>query len=333
MSETTTIEAPANIAFVKYWGALDLDNAIPVNPSISMTLSRCVSRTSVQCLPAGLADEIWLAEQGGLRPAAGAFAQRALDHLGTLRDWAGVDTAFRVATRNSFPAAAGMASSASGFAALTLAVVRALGRSPQIGELSELARRSGSGSAARSVMGGYVQWPAGPDPTRCRAEQIATAAHWDLRDIVALVQTGPKKVSSLEGHRRAPSSPHFARRQELLPDRLAVVREAIASRSIEHLGPVLERDAVELHLVGMSSRPPIFYWRPATLAVLECVRDLRDGGAEAYFTMDAGANVHVICPPEAEESVAVALAGVPGVEAVMRDRVGSGPRQIDESLL
>lgn len=332
MSRVITVEAPANIAFIKYWGAEDLERAIPLNPSISMTLRHCVSRTSVQLLGAGMDDEILVVRDGALAPATGSFRDRIAAHLVRLRDWAGRPEAIRIATRNSFPASAGMASSASGFAALTVGVTRAFGHDPDLATLSELARRSGSGSASRSVLGGYVEWPAGADPDSCTAAELAPAGHWDLRDVIALVQEGPKEVSSLQGHVRAPSSPHFERRQQLLPRRLERVREAIRDRSLDSLGPVLEEDAIELHLIAMSSRPPIFYWKPATLRVLERIRRLREEGVGAWVTMDAGANVHVICEPRNEPAVVDALAAVPGVVDLVRDRVGEGPRNVDDSL-
>jgi diphosphomevalonate decarboxylase len=353
-----TASAPANIAFVKYWGARDPARALPLAPSISMTLERCRSRTTVVPLPAsraGDADEVLLrGPRGELEPAPERFAARVWRHLDALRDWAaggeGAGAArprFRVATENSFPAAAGLASSASGFAALATAVAAALGRDPLgdpgrggLGraELSSLARRSGSGSAARSVLGGYVEWPseaAGGDDDDPRAAEIASAAHWPLADVIALVEEAPKTVSSLDGHRLAPTSPHFARRLAELPGRLDEVRAAIRERDLGRLGPVLEEEAVELHLIAMSSRPPIFYWRPGTLAVLEEVRAVRapGSGLAAWATMDAGANVHVVCPAEEAGEVAARLARLPEVRSVIEDRVGDGPALHDEHLI
>lgn len=333
MSGSATVEAPSNIAFVKYWGAADLAKAIPLNASISMSLRTCVTRTSVETLAPGVADEIWMCVEGKWRRAEGAFLDRAAAHLERLRRWAGVDVGFRVATENSFPSAAGIASSASGFAALTLSVLAALELQPATDELSNLARLSGSGSASRSVLGGYVQWPQGGEGDRWRAASLATASHWDLRDVIAIVQTGAKAVSSLEGHALATTSPHFARRQELIPSRLQQVRDAIEARDLDRLGPVIEEDAIELHLVAMSSQPPIFYWLPATLGVLGYVRALRNNGTSAWATMDAGANVHVICSPDDEEEVASGLAALDGVQAVIRDGVGAGPRRLPGSLL
>lgn len=319
-----TVLAPANIAFIKYWGALDLERVLPTNPSISMTLTRCASRTTVEWRARG-EDEVWVRGGGELAPARGAFAAGVRRHLDVLRRATGAAGSFRVATENSFPAAAGMASSASGFAALTLAVVRALGLDLPTEELSSLARQSGSGSAARSVLGGYVEWPRGEGAEQAHAFPLAPAEHWDLRDVIAVVETGPKEVSSRDGHRRAATSPYFATRLALLPDRLAAVRQAIAGRDLEALGPTLEEEAIDLHLIAMSSRPPIFYWSPATVEVLAEVRQLRREGVGAWATMDAGANVHVVCEPAGEEAVAGRLAALPGVTQVLRDGVGPGP--------
>ena len=150
--------------------------------------------------------------------------------------------------------------------------------------------------------------------------------------MVAIVDPRPKSVSSREGHRLAPTSPYWERRQEELPARLDVVRRAIAVRDLELLGPVIEKDAVELHLVAMSSRRPIFYWQAGTLAVLESARRMRDDGIRVYATIDAGPNVHLICRPEDEPAVAATVKELEHVEYVIRDRVG-GPPTLDDRHL
>jgi diphosphomevalonate decarboxylase len=326
--------APSNIAFVKYWGARDLERAIPNHASISMTLDRCRSLCTVEALDEPGDDEVWLVTEQGERLDPGeSFKARVFAHLDRLRRHFGVQVRFVVGTRNTFPSAAGIASSASGFAALTCTVVAALGREADAAELSLLARRSGSGSAARSVMGGYVEWPLGESDEQCYAFEIAPAEHWPLCDVVAIVQSGPKTVSSLDGHLAAASSPHYALRVELVGERLEIVRQAIRDRDLGRMGPVLEEEFIEMHCIAMSSRPAVFYWSPATLAVLARLRELREDGLEGWATMDAGANVHVICPPGDEESIAEALAATPGVEKVLRDRVGSGPETLEEELI
>jgi len=331
-----SVEAPANIAFIKYWGTLDARRTIPANPSISMTLSRCLTHTTVERLAPGGEDEVWwVDESGALQPPEEAFVVGVHRHLDRLRGRAGRRDRFRVATRNSFPSGTGMASSASGFAALAIAVGRLLELGETPAELSVLARLSGSGSAARSVLGGFVEWPvppAGVDDESCHAAALAPATHWDLRDVVAVVDRRPKAVSSRDGHALAPTSPYFAHRLECLPSRLEAVRTAIAARSFGDLAPVVEEEAIDLHLIAMSSRPPIFYWQPATLEVLAAVRDLRLNGTEVCATMDAGANVHLICPAADEAAVVARLEQLGGVKEIVRDRVGPGPREVDHHL-
>lgn len=332
MTSVATATAPSNIAFIKYWGARDLERAVPFHPSISMTLRRCWTMTTVAFEPvAEQRDEVVVVDEGGARRPAGAeFRARVCRQLDRLREEAGTRGRFIVATRNSFPAGTGLASSASGFAALTLAAAKAVGLELPPERLSSLARSSGSGSAARSVLGGYVEWPARPDLS---ARQLAAASHWDLRDVIAVVEEDPKAVPSLEGHRRAPTSPYFETRLRLLPERLRLVREAIARRSLDLLGPALEEEAIELHLVAMSSRPPAFYWKPGTVRVLEAVRTMREDGCEAWATLDAGANVHVVCAPRWEAWVQRELARLPEVRRLILDGVGEGPRYESEHLL
>ncbi len=339
MSHKFTVKSPSNIAFIKYWGARDLVRAIPVNPSLSMTLDSCYSRSTVEWIEEDGEHEIrWRGAAGTLEKAPPAFAERVHAHLDFLRRWSKCGGRFRVATENSFPAAAGMASSASGFSALTLATLGALGQQVSVAEQSTLSRLSGSGSAARSVIGGYVEWPAGAgfgpvsSSVECYARQLAPASHWDLRNIIAVVEQGAKKTSSLDGHRRAQTSSYFRTRQRRLPGRLKAVRQAIEERDFEQLGSVVEAEAIDLHCVAMTSEPAIFYWRPATLAVLEVVREMRQDGLGAYGTMDAGANVHVICLPESEQAVAERLGQLDFEVKLIHDRVGAGPVAEDEHL-
>ncbi len=331
-----TAEAPSNIAFIKYWGARDLTGPVPFNRSLSMTLKACRSICAASPLDAAEDDEIvWLeapsADGAGMAASPPpAFVERTRQHLDRLREWSRSTAAplggrFRIATGNTFPAAAGIASSASGFTALTLAVTAAMGFDLPPRTLSALARSSGSGSAARSAWGGYVEWPGGEDGDNC-AVQILDEDAWPLCDVVAVVESGAKKVSSRDGHRLAPSSPYFAPRLAALDGRLERVRAALERRDFEALGTAIEEEGIDLHLIAMSSRPPVYYWTPGTLEVLAAVRGLRSEGVGAWATMDAGANVHVICQPDDEPRVARRLQGLGSVERVLRDRTGGPPR-------
>jgi diphosphomevalonate decarboxylase len=332
MSVKVTVVAPSNIAFIKYWGTRDLERTLPFNPSLSMRLCRCATRTTVVCRKGTDADEVVVRQPAGkMEIASGAFHTGVVTHLDRLRAWARVDCRFRIATENSFPTGTGIASSASGFAALALAVVGALGREVTREEASRLARISGSGSAARSVMGGYVEWPAGGDQPDA-ARQVLPPEHWNLRDVIAVLDASAKEVSSREGHRRAISSPYFEARQELLASRLRGVYQALLDRDFAALTRIVEEEAIDLHLIAMSSRPPIFYWQPGTLTVLESVRRWRDAGLEVCATMDAGANVHLICTEAAEPGVVAALEKLSAVRSVIRDGVGDGPRNVDDHL-
>ncbi len=330
-----TFEAPANIAFIKYWGVREAALCLANNPSISMTLSHCVSTCTAETIDAA-EDEIWLAEpDGGFVAPKTAFSAPILRHLDRLRGELGIPPGterLRIATRNNFPSAAGLASSASGFAALTLAAASALGRGLSPREASLLARRSGSGSACRSVLGGYVEWSGETDEDSF-ARPLAPADHWDLRDIIAVVEIGEKSVSSREGHALAQTSPYYPRRLELIPDRLARVRRALEDRDLESLGSTIEEEAIDLHLIAMSSRPAIHYWSPGTIEVLRTVRELRQEGLAAWSTMDAGANVHVICEPDSEADLVDRLESLASVGFVIRDGVGEGPERSTEHLI
>ena len=334
MQEGFTARAAANIALIKYWGATDLANVIPCNASLSMTLNECASECFARPIPDASTDEILLYNGEALFPAEGEFRRRIAEHLDRLRNTFDCKTSLYIATRNSFPAAAGLASSASGFCALTAAVSHALGNPAEGAELSDLARRSGSGSASRSAFGGYVRWPARmADLAATRnagaalpAEPIAPLEHWPLADVIAIVDASEKKISSLDGHRRAGTSPHFKARLTEIPQRLLRIETALVERNLDLLGATLEEDAIELHLVAMSSKPPIYYWRPGTIAALECVRNLRADGISAWATMDAGPNVHVICRPENASTVAEALRALKLVDRVIEDKTGGAPR-------
>lgn len=329
--DVATHVAPANIAFIKYWGSRNPEAGLPLNPSLSMTLSRCVATCTVRPRPAGV--RVFHADgRGALNPAPPALRDPVSAHVRRTMERAGQDAGADVAVQVGFPVAAGLASSAAIFAAVSCAAASAFGLDLDDGALADLARSAGSGSAARSVVGGYVEWRPGSG-SETELEVIAPASHWDLCDVIAIADAAPKRVSSREGHRKAFTSPYFARRLSLVGDRVARARDAVLQRDVIALGEVIEEEAVDLHLIAMSSRPPIRYWRPATVAVLEEVEAMRRDGVPAWSTLDAGPNVHVICESDAEQDVARRLAAVPGIRRIIRDRVGEGPAASSHHLL
>ncbi|MHC8304429.1 diphosphomevalonate decarboxylase [Pseudomonas sp. PB3P13] len=328
-----SVSSPSNIALIKYWGMSDESRTLPNNASLSMTLSRCVTYCTLSPLRRGEPDEIlWQTADRLLVPAGAAMRTGIECHLSQLRRYFNDQQPLRVATRNNFPTGAGIASSASGFSALALAFALRCGQALDDPALSQLARLSGSGSAARSVLGGFVQWPADANQREGPAGQLAPAQHWALFDLIAVVDAGHKDISSRQGHQLAASSPFYSTRLSLLPGRLEAVRQAILHRDFDTLADAVECEAVELHMIAMTSEPPIFYWKPATLRVLERVRQLRRQGLQVCATVDAGPNVHVLCTAQHLPAAFAALRTLPEVEQWICDRVGEGPRRLSRHL-
>jgi diphosphomevalonate decarboxylase len=213
--------------------------------------------------------------------------------MDTIREIAGVKLRAKISTNNSFPASAGIASSASGFAALTVAAAAALGLQLSEKELSGLARL-GSGSACRSVPDGFVKWEGE------YARSLYPPDYWDLRDILVIVETTPKKISSSTGHDLVQTSPYYTKRLEQLPERLKRCERALKNKDIVRLGEVIEEDCLDMHHVMQTQNPPLFYWNNETKRVIE---ELQESGLPAYFTNDAGPNVHVLCESKNEKKV------------------------------
>ena len=320
MGRATAVAHP-NIALVKYWGKADDKRNLPANPSLSMNLAALTTVTTVEFRPDQASDLVTI--DG--RPAAGQALERVVAHLDRVRALAGSDERAWVASRNDFPAAAGLASSSSAFAALTLAATQAAGLSLDEAGLSRLARL-GSGSACRSVPAGIVLWEMED------AHQVAPPEHWDLRDAIAIVTGQAKAVSSHDGHALAPTSPLYAGRLAAVPGWLSAVKAGLARRDLAAMGPAVEADALAMHAVMMTSRPSLLYWLPATVAVLRAVRAWRDGGLEAYFTVDAGPNVHCLCLASAAGEVENRLKAVPGVQQVVVSGPGNGVRSVNQHL-
>jgi diphosphomevalonate decarboxylase len=233
-----------------------------------------------------------------------------------------------VESSNNFPTGAGLASSAAAFAALALAAAQAIGLSLSERELSRLARR-GSGSACRSVPGGFVEWQAGESDADSYAFSIAPADHWDLVDCVAVVNAGHKPTGSTEGHALADTSPLQAARVADVPRRLALCREAILERDFDKLADVVELDSNLMHAVMQTSSPRLTYYQPATIAVMLAVQSARERGLPACYTIDAGPNVHVLTLSSSTAPVQSLLKSIPGVTQVITASA-SGPARIEE---
>jgi diphosphomevalonate decarboxylase len=329
MSATTkaTAVAPSNIAFIKYWGNADPRLNIPFNNSISMNLSAARTRTTVEFDPNFTSDTLAIDGQ----PVTGTATARVSRHLDRIRALARTDTYARVASENNFPMGTGIASSAAAFAALSVAGTTALNIALDERQLTELARL-GSGSAARSIPDGYVELKAGGGNLTAFAYTLYAPDYWDLRDIVAIVSREAKSVGSSEGHRAAETSSHFAIRLAELPARLKTVKQALRNRDIERLGEAVEADAISLHVVAMTSHPPIYYWAPGTIRLIHAVQAWRHDGLPVYFTLDAGPNIHLICEADHAADVLARLADIDEVVETLVSRPAEGARLTDNHL-
>jgi diphosphomevalonate decarboxylase len=321
---SATARAGANIAITKYWGNCDAALCVPANDSVSLTLDRAITDTTVVFSTGHRQDEVIL--NGQLQ--TGEEGKRVVGQVDLLRELAGVDWRVRVVSRNSFPAAAGLASSASGFAALTAACAYALEFDLSPREMSRLARR-GSGSAARSILGGFVLLHGGGSDEEAYAEVLHSPDWWEICDVVALLSETQKDVPSSAGHGLAESSPLNAARLARVPELNERLRLALGERDFAALGEVAEEDALLMHSVMMTSRPALFYWLPETLVVIQQVYRWRAEGIPAYFTIDAGPNVHVLTLPEHVERVSTDLRASSQVRDVLVFRPGPGVRQVE----
>lgn len=262
-------------------------------------------------------------------PVIGPGVERVTSSLDLVRTAAQLSAAARVQSNSNFPVGSGIASSAAAFAALSVAGAAAAGLHLDEAALSRLARR-GSGSASRSIPTGFCQWLTGDDESSV-AVSIAGPDHWDLRDLVVIVSQEHKAVGSTGGHKIAGTSSLQAARVAGAKARLRACREALLARDLSAMGPIIEEDTVIMHAVMMTGRPPLYYWSPATMAVIHAAQQWRSDGLEVYFTIDAGPNVHLICQAEEAEPVEAAVREIPGVKDVLTSGPG-GPARLIKSL-
>jgi diphosphomevalonate decarboxylase len=315
-------KANTNIALIKYWGKRDEQLFLPMNSSLSITLDRFYTITSVEFSSTFEKDSFLLNNQrAGEAESNKVF--RFLDHI---RKRADSDLRAVVSSENKVPTAAGFASSASGFAALAAAAARALGLDLSQKELSILARQ-GSGSACRSIYGGYVEWEKGllEDGSDSAATQILSEKDWNITILSVLVASKEKKISSREGMKRTvDTSPFYGGWLDSVERDLEKAKEAIKYRDFEYLGKVVESNALKMHATMLGTEPPIIYWQSGTLDVIHEIQNLRLSGIPVFFTIDAGPNVKVLCLPEHELMVNKTLLKLPAVQEVIICHPGCG---------
>jgi diphosphomevalonate decarboxylase len=316
-----TAIARANIALAKYWGKSDEVLNLPAVPSISVTLEPMRTETSVT-LDSGLASDVFLL---GGEPARDEETARVTALLDRVRAASGIAERARVESRNHFPTASGLASSASGFAALAAAARAAYGLARDDAAASALARQA-SASAARSLYEGFVELPAGvPGDASLAARPLHPASHWDLRVVVAVITEARKDVGSTGGMGLSKkTSPYYDAWVAAAPRIADTIRAALAARDLATLGPATEHSFATMHALALSTSPPTFYFQPASMAALATVRRLRSEGVPVFATMDAGPHVKAVCHADDAPRVERALADTAGVLRILSARPGAG---------
>jgi diphosphomevalonate decarboxylase len=322
--EAVAIAHP-NVALSKYWGKRDGAGNFPAVPSLSVTLAGLTTRTRVTWRSDLPSDRVVL-DGHELRGSDGA---RALALLDRVRHALGLGAHAEVESRNDFPTASGLASSASGFAALALAAVQADG-DWDASRISDLARRA-SASAARSVFGGFVELEAGPEAPReedfLAARQVAPSTHMPLVVLVCVTTERPKAVSSTAGMQATMAeSPYAAAWLDHAPRLHRHLRDALLAGDFERVGQLAEGSALAMHACAMAAG--VTYWNAGTLEALAAVRALRTAGTPAFATIDAGPHVKVLVRPDDAARVREAMTATPGVERIIEATAGEGARLV-----
>ncbi len=312
-----TAIAQPNIALIKYWGKRDVARNLPAVGSISITLRELHTRMHVVFDDALEADALTVndAPDEKMLPRLSACLDRV---AGPNRQRA------MIASHCNFPIAAGLASSASSFAALTVAAAHAAGKSLTTAELASLAGQA-SGSAARSLLGGFVELTNTSDGIAVDA--LCDADDWRLAVVVAITETGPKAVGSTEAMEISrKTSPFYSNWLDQQAADLDTARAAIHDRDFDGLARVAEHNCLKMHSIMWASRPPMVYWNAATMRCLETVRSLQARDLGVFFTIDAGPQVKAVCLPEHAADVEAALRATQGVEDIMASGLGAGAR-------
>ncbi len=328
--KTYIASAPSNIALIKYWGKKDAKLQVPANESLSMTLSNCMSITacSVQTNQES-GDSILIENQ--LQP----FDHKIYSFIRLAKEAFGMTESLKITSMNTFPQSCGIASSASGYAALTLAICGLSFGAKSIEEiqskgwsmerLSQLARM-GSGSACRSLLPGFVHWQLEQENNQQKV--ISLKSRLNVVDIIAVVDSSEKKISSSAGHLNAWTSPLFSTRLAGIEEKIAQLTNAIQVDDFRTIGRIAEHDALEMHSVMMSQTPGCFYMTKKSQEIMAWVRqDLRQkNNLPAYFTLDAGPNVHVLCLEQDQKTILEKLRiKFPELKLVIADHKGEGP--------
>ncbi len=335
--EIYTASANSNIAFVKYWGKKA--GNLPFNSSVSMTLGSNVSTTtSILFSKRFKKDRIFINGSEAAKIPGDEKSGMLFEILAYMEKLKGTSSHALVISKNSFPTSAGIASSASGAAALVYAANAALDLGFSFKDMSILARKI-SGSGSRSMHGGFVIWHASDKSEESYSEAIRDEKHWpELIDIIALVSSGKKKVSSSEGHiHTVNTSSLYAARPRIAEERARKAVELITKKDAHSLFDLIMKDSNSMHAVMLDSMPPLHYINDTSWLLIEKVHEINNAHGEniAAYTLDAGPNVHIITEDRyAKELKNAMLEAVPGISFI-ESHAGGAPVLLgkDSSLI
>lgn len=315
-----TAIAPSNIAFIKYWGKKDEDLKIPENRSISMNLSNLITTTTVEFNPEYKKDLITINNESNELEE-----NRIIKHLNLIRKKVNIDFKAKVVSINNFPDGTGLSSSASGFAALTLAATKAVGLNLDEKELSIITRQ-GSGSACRSIPDGFVEWVGEG------AKSLYPPGYWDIVDVVAIISQDKKDISSTDGQKSAQTSPFFKTRLLKIDRKISRLKKSLENKNFTEFGQLVESEALELHAIMLTSTPSLIYWQPETIKLMKLVKKLRREGLEVYFTVNTGQDIHLIIEEKNTKELVKKLKDIKEVKNIIVNRPAIGARLTEKHL-
>ncbi|VVB56505.1 Diphosphomevalonate decarboxylase [uncultured archaeon] len=325
--------APPNIALIKYWGKRDDLLKLPLNDSVSITLDeKTLASTTTLVLGAKLGKDRFILN-GKEGPDSHIAEALLLIRRRLGKKYPLIKKPVLLLSSNNFPTAAGIASSASGFAALAQAVAAAFGIKDKK-EISILARL-GSGSASRSVFGGFARWKAGrnKDGNDSHAVQIAPRSKWpEVVDVIAITNPERKKVSSKDGMERTMRTSDLCHcRLGIVGKRADAVTRAIRSRDFSTMATLTMRDSNAMHATMLDTWPPVMYMNDISRAIVYAVHEYNEksGQTKAAYTFDAGPNAHIITTRKEAGKIARMLKKIPGVQRVIMAGVGEGSKAVE----
>jgi len=325
-----TAIANANIALVKYWGKRNKELILPYNGSISMTCEGLFTITTAEFSKKYERDSIIINDEKLKKDEKNILGQ-----IERIRKMAGIKDKVKLVSETNFPVAAGLASSASGLAAITMAATKAAGLNLNQKELSILARQS-SGSACRSIFGGFVEWLKGEkeDGSDSFAKQIVDENYWpEFRMIVSILTEGKKKLGSRAGMAQTVETcPYYDGWLKTVTQDLEIIKKGILKKDFTLVGSFSEYNCLKMHALMMTTKPAIIYWLPQTLKLIQSVIFWREGGLESYFTIDAGPQVKIICLKKDVPEIKKRLKNIEGIKRIIVSKPGKGVRLIDKHL-